>query len=151
MEKLSPGDLNSVKAEFEAWRAIRKSREKIPERLWESAISLLDYYPFHKVRKELKLNAGRLLQRAKAQGKAVKLRSNNKAAKPSYRSKSAFLEMTVGSLADAAPSSTDNQITQGSDQSCRIVFERSDGSRLSLNLPVEWSHIESICSGFLKA
>ena len=40
---------------------------------------------------------------------------------------------------------------------CRLVIERGDGSRLTVNLPIDgfsqtdWSRIEALCASFLRA
>ncbi len=152
MKKNQPHDLATVRAMFENWRAVRQGRERIPEKLWQSAIELLAYYPFHKVRKELNLNTKQLRQRAEVQGKLMPSRSTvKKVAQQISRSKPAFLEMTAADLAKTLPLSNNHQLINGSEQTCRIVFERADGSRLSLSLPVELNLIQSICNGFIKA
>jgi hypothetical protein len=147
-------DLNRVRAEFENWRAQRKGRARIPENLWASAISLLDYYPFYRVCKELNLNAKQLRDRAEVSGKSAHKRSKDKRAnKPSrqhYSSEPEFLVMTAGDLANNLPLSNNTSLANGSNNSCRIVLERVDGSRLSLNLPLQWQHIQSICASFFK-
>jgi hypothetical protein len=147
MENPLSRNLNNVRSEFEAWRSQRKKGERIPEKLWESAISMLEHYPFHQVRKELNLNAKQFQERANAKGKTTKQKANCKTVKPNYRSKKAFLEVSAADLTKAIPLSK----ADDSSTTCRLVFERNDGSRLSLNLPVEWNHIQSICSSFLRS
>ena len=141
MENLLTRDLNSVRTEFDNWRAVRKGKERIPENLWESAIRLLDYYSVNKISRELRLNPKQLQERSKSTGKI---------ARRPRKSKKAFLEVTTGALVKTLPSSKSVEITNASETSCRIVLERADGSRLSLNLPVNWAAIESICSNFSR-
>lgn len=141
METILSRDLNSIRAEFEAWRSQRKGRERISENLWAAAISLLDYYPVTKVCRELKLNLKQLQKRSKSNGKVVR---------QGRKTRKAFLEVSAGDLSKVLPLSNNAQLSNGSDKTCRIVFERSDGSRLSLNLPVECNLIQSICNNFLS-
>src|SRR5436305_607252 len=142
METALSRDLNSIRAEFENWRAQRKGRERLPEKLWKSAISMLDYYPFHKVRKELNLNTKQLKKRAEASGKSTQRQTNaHKAVQQNRRSKQTFLKVSAGDLINTLPFSKNAQQPNSSEQTCRIVFEWADGSRLSLSLPVEWNLI----------
>jgi hypothetical protein len=142
METALSRDLNSVRAEFENWRTQRKSRERIPENLWAAAISMLDYYPITKVSRELKLNLKQLKKRSKHNGKVER---------QNHKSKKAFLEVSAGDLVKTLPLSQNAEVSNASETTCRIVFERSDGSRLSLSLPLECNLIESICFNFLRA
>ena len=151
MENLLSRNLDSVKEEFDQWRSHRKKRERIPEKLWNSAISMLEYYPFHKIRNELDLNTRQFQNRAKVIGKLSKKRSNGKIAKRNHRSKKAFLEVSAANLTKAIPLSKSNDTSANLQSTCRLVFERNDGSRFSINLPVEWNQIQSICNNFLRS
>jgi hypothetical protein len=141
MENLLSRDLNSVRTEFDNWRAERKGKERIPEYLWESAIRLLDYYSVNKISRELRLSPNQLQKRSKSRGKV---------GRQPRKSKRAFLEVRAGDLVKTIPLSKSIEITNGTETTCRIVLERADGSRLSLNLPVNWTAIESICSNFSR-
>ncbi|MEW6738260.1 MAG: hypothetical protein AB1489_43705 [Acidobacteriota bacterium] len=109
--------------------------ERIPEKLWESAIELLDYYPFHKVRNELNLNTKQIQQRAEASGKPLKQR-RYKTALPHSKTKGAFLELSASALTNTQLLSNNGEMANG-EKLCRIVMQRVDGSRLTLSLPVE--------------
>ena len=122
-------DLNHVKAEFTAWRARRVGRQAIPPALWTAAVTLLEHYPISVVCRELKLPHHRL----------SKFRGGN--GKPG----DAFLALTAQELVSHQPQHLN------ANQPCRLVIERSDGSRLSLALPLNWPHLESFCARFLKA
>lgn len=139
-----------VRGMFEEWRAERKGRERIPEKLWASAIELLDYYPFHTVRHELKLNTKQLQERAEASGKLLKELRYRKTAQHQSKAKPAFLELSASVLTKTELMSNNGEKGNGA-QICRIVMQRGDGSRLTLNLPVELNLIQSICQGFIKA
>ncbi|MCI0614122.1 hypothetical protein L0244_14140 [bacterium] len=152
MKIATPEDLATVRAELQAWRAQRKGKERIPEKFWNAAIGLLDFYPFHKVCRELNLNTKQLKKRAEKSGKSTQRQPTaHKAAQQNHRSKQTFLKVSAGDLVNSLPISNTVQLPNGSEQTCRIVFERADGSRLSLSLPVELNLIQSICNGLVKA
>ncbi len=48
--------LETVKQEFQQWRANRKHRSRIPEELWEAAASLTEQYSVHYISRYLGLN-----------------------------------------------------------------------------------------------
>jgi hypothetical protein len=151
MIKPQNNDINKVRLEFEEWRAERKGRERIPEKLWASAIELLDYYPFHKVRHELKLNTKQLQERAEVSGKPLKQRRYSKAIQYQSTPNPAFVELSASALANTKLLSNNDKMANGTPLPCQIVMQRVDGSRLTLNLPAEMSLIQSICQSFIKA
>jgi hypothetical protein len=62
--KFSPRlGLDQVKQQFEEWRKIKKGRERIPEKLWDAAVSLSDEYPISRIARELRLNYSTLKSR----------------------------------------------------------------------------------------
>jgi hypothetical protein len=112
---------------------------------------MLRHYPFHKVRKELSLNTKQFRERAEAAGVFNQHSpKKNKASQHSPRSKKAFLELSAGDLAKTLPLSNTIETFKSKEQICRIVFEGSDGSRLILNLPMDWNQIQSICANFIR-
>ncbi len=58
--------LETVKQEFQQWRARRKHRSRIPEELWEAAASLTEQYSVHYICKSLGLNHSALRDRVSA-------------------------------------------------------------------------------------
>ncbi len=48
--------LEHTKKEIQQWRKTRKRRSRIPEEIWEAALSLTTRYSINHVSKELKLN-----------------------------------------------------------------------------------------------
>lgn len=148
MEEQIAGDLSRIKQAFERWRGERKGRSRIPEQLWSSAIELLDYYPFHKVREELKLNSKQLQNRAQSMGKITKHQIYKKSS--SSKVKKAFLSLTAKDLIKANQSLYTNNEESSNDTDCRMILERADGSKLTLNLPINWTAVESICNNFWR-
>lgn len=144
MKQNSSPDLHGVRTEFEAWRARRISRTRIPESLWAAALALLDRYPLTLICRELHISPTQLRKRCAADNP-----------KPPQRQlpQQAFLELSSRALptptlsARSVASDSAPALTNGA---CRVMLERADGSRLSLTLPVDWMRIEALCASFLR-
>jgi hypothetical protein len=133
-----PDDLSRTRALFEQWRATRSSlHEKIPEELWREVVALRDRYPVSQLCRELHLSAGALrarLREADVPSAAITGETPEFVALP--------LEALGLPVADRPAKPTEVPI--------RLVWERSDGTRLQLLLPVSlWSRAESLCQSFL--
>lgn len=138
-------DLQEVKSKFASFRADRQGKKEIPENLWAAAVALLDDYPFHVVWRELRLKPEYLKQRAG-------LLTDNKLPRRGRAKTTKFLTLTSSELTEIKPQ-TNQQITHNSVNQvleCRLVIERVDGSRLQMNLPMDWVRIEALCSQFLR-
>lgn len=135
-------DLEQVKSEFESFRAGRSGKERLPENLWAAAVELLEHYPFNVVWRELRLKAEYLRYRAEA--------AKGKGPHPVEKKKK-FLELRGSELTAINNSASKNVAALSPTAECRLVIERCDGSRLTLNLPVDWSRIETMCASFLRA
>ena len=55
--------LETVRAAFEQWRSTREKRSRIPENLWEAAVSLSPFYSALCISKTLRLNYRELRHR----------------------------------------------------------------------------------------
>jgi hypothetical protein len=132
-----PDDLSRTRALFEHWRATRSGREKIPEELWQAVVALRDRYPASQLCRELHLSAGALrarLREAEAQSTAP--------ATPEFVP---FPLEALGLLVA-------NRTATPTEASIRLVWERADGTRLQLLLPVSWwAKAESLCQTFLQS
>ncbi len=64
--------LEEVAAHFAQWRSHKKQGERIPERLWNEALGLLDTYPVSRVTRTLRLGGADLNKhrRARQSGQA---------------------------------------------------------------------------------
>ena len=146
------GDLQQVKTLFENFRARRVRKERLPESLWGQAIALLEHYPLRVVCRELRLKPNYLRQRAEAvrKGSTEKFRFHSSPKKPRSRAKQDFLSLTASELS-SVPTPTQLLQTNRSTTECRVVIERTDGGRLTLTVPMDWSRIEAMCAGFLRA
>ena len=137
--------LQQIKSELELWRSQQTGRKKIPQHLWDKAFDLLNSYSVGTISRELRLDYHKLKQHLQP--------TRTKSARQSCKPKRAFLELAASELANTASQTTDHSnsiILPQSTQACRIIFERSDGSKLTLDLPMDVSMIEAICNGFLR-
>ena len=139
-------NLDQVKVEFQAWRKGRVGRERIPEHLWAAAIELLKDYPISTVQKQLLLNLKQLKERS----------ANSPFDKPTL-SMQQFLEIKGAEIAaiNGQQHSSNNSrpidsIRPVGEGICRIAFERSDGSRLTISLPADANIIPAICVNLMK-
>lgn len=140
MSQKLTSDLNRVRAEFEAWRAQRKGRERIPEALWEEVMGLLTEYPLKVVCRELKLSPPQV--RNRRQGKE-KRRAGEK-----------YLELTPRDLVEMPGGAQGGRMESEGDQTrgrWRVVIERRDGSRLSVSLGDDPVSLQSVVMGFVRA
>lgn len=55
--------LSEVKHQFEEWRKTKKGRERIPEKLWEAAVSLSKVHSISRISNVLRLNYSALKNR----------------------------------------------------------------------------------------
>ena len=58
--------LEAVQAQFSYWRKNRKKRDRIPESLWDAAVSLADAFSINELSKALHLNHSSLKDRIKS-------------------------------------------------------------------------------------
>ena len=140
----SPGnDLSSVRSSFRRWRQRRSQREPIPELLWQRALALIESYPKAAICRELKLNPARFKQRLVT-------------AAPSHpnarHAPAGFVEVCGSDLSSHARSNLPFSPVVGSSSCVRLVVERPDGLRLSLELPAaEHSSLQALCSALLHS
>src|SRR3954454_8233541 len=131
-------DLSRTRALFEQWRATRSSlHEKIPDELWQAVIALRDRYPVSQLCRELHLSAG-----------ALRARLREAETQPAAPATAEFVPLRLEPLglpgADRPAKPTEAPI--------RLVWERADGTRLRLLLPVSlWARAESLCQAFLHS
>ena len=143
---LSP-DLDRLKAQFEDWRASRVGKQRIPQQLLEETAALLKTHSIACVSRELLLDYRRLKQLAQADNLSRK-----------NLSRPSFLEIKPEQIAPSASKSPFRHISPASPISasssapvCTIVFERIDGSRLTVSLPADDRQLANLCASLLRA
>ena len=130
-----PPDLADLKAQFDSWRQTRTSRAPIPDHLRQAARSLLDRYPAATICRTLRLNPRSLKPSSTA---------NSAVASDTASSGQAFFNLSHSAqrLSSSPPAHSTN--------SCRLMLERADGSRLTLSLPeLDLLSISTVCANFL--
>jgi hypothetical protein len=131
-----PDDLSRTRALFEHWRATRSGREKIPEALWQAVIALRNRYPASPLCRELHLSAGALRARLRKAEAPLLLRIPE------------FVPFPL----EAFGLPVANRTVTPTEAPLRLVWERADGTRLQLLLPVSlWARAESLCQAFLHS
>ena len=143
MQATSALDLDRTRAAFETWRASQPRRRRIPEHLWHEALTLLERYSISRVAHVLRLDPKQLRQR---QLSAKKPRLSDPTTGPS------FVELRATNLAggSSTPVSRFNPSPHTADTVARLIFERTDGCRLTLSLPAsDWDRITALCSSFM--
>ena len=128
-------ELARTRTLFEQWRAARQGRSKIPDELWQAAVSLHGRYSASQLCRELRLSAGALRSRLP------------RAMPTATTARPAFLPLstdTSDKLAPLLPTVFAAEI--------RLVWERADGTRLHLCLPPsQWAQAEALCTAFLRS
>ena len=144
MKEKESEKLQTVRSQFESWRAER-SRVSLPfpQSLRSAATQLLKDYPINIVCEELAISAEQLRNWQGTNGSKANVK------KVSVSPSEPFLELKASQL--SAVKTTPNIAAAASRAECRIVIERVDGSRLSVNLPADWEQLEAFCTNFLRA
>lgn len=134
METTIPAELLELKTRFDQWRKTRRySREPLPADLREAAMEICHRCPRALVRRILKIDPWRLSQ------------SFAKKPAPGKKSHTAFFQLPV----NGALPSPDSAALRIAD--CRLQFERSDGSRLTLLLPeLDLTSLHRLAADFLR-
>ena len=136
MDSPSPVDLPELKAQLDAWRATHRQRARIPDHFYASAVSLLDRYSISVICSETRLRPASLRKHA-APPPTVET-------SPAPLS-SSFLQLNAADLVPHPPA-------PAADSSSRLIFERADGSRLSLHLPAaDPRHLEALCLTLVRS
>jgi hypothetical protein len=125
----SNSDLLHLKEQFTLWRATRTNRrDPIPDALWQLAISLIGKYSITSICRACHLDPSSFKRR---------LNSTNSTA---VSTSSSFIPI-------ASPPNT-----VAASSSCRLVFERPCGSRLSISMDASNSSLlTSLVSSFLNS
>ncbi len=138
-------DLARTRQTFDAWRAKRSGRTRIPHDLWDKAVQLLDRHRITHVARELHLDPTELRRRRRAAHQP--LAPKNAPAPQFLEVPAPDLNSKTGSTRSSDPSLS--RLT--TEAALHLQIERADGHRLTLSVPSsEWSHIEALYSSFLR-
>ncbi len=110
-KKQTEKSLKKVQKQFEEWRAIKKVREPIPEKLWEAVEKLLESYKKTEVVRGLGLNHTALLNRLK----------RKKRGKTSNPEKYNFIEVDIN-----------NEPFLSCETNCEFTLEDVNGRKLEV-------------------
>ena len=111
--------LEEVQEHFSAWRVKRPRPKRIPDELWQEALSLLPQYTINKVAKALRLENSSLKKKAAAAGVKVVSRKSRKALPPT------FLETNLEEIVvSGAPSSPLPE--------WQVLIKRTDGMEMTI-------------------
>ena len=128
-------DLTRTRLLFEQWRASRHGRSQIPDELWQAAVALHGRYSASQLCRELHLSAGALRSRLP------------KTAPGTTPAPSAFVALPTDAFSWPTPSAP-----TAASAEIRLVWERTDGTRLHLFLPCsQWTQAEALCAAFLHS
>ena len=134
-EDVNDQEFNSAILKFKEWRSHRKFGSRIPEGLWDLAISLTDKYAIGRVAKILSLSYKELKERAhskESQGVSV-----NSLHSPS------FVELKVEESVSAG---------LGFGSQCLMELNRADGTNMKIYSTAGASiDLTRICESFLKS
>ena len=144
MDAPSSLDLERTRAAFDAWRSTQPRRRRIPDHLWQQALSLLHRYAISRVAHELRLDPKQLRQRKLSASQPLL---------PDASKGPNFIQVPTTDLdgGSSSPQISFNAPRHAADTGLRLIFEREDGCRLTLCLPAsEWDHITALCTDFIR-
>jgi hypothetical protein len=158
MKKDAVSDLAAVREELDHWRSGRSPRQPIPDELWAKAVALLEHHSPTAICRALRLNSARLRERAgsaapaRRRGRPPKARTSpaSKAA-PGLSSRSSFLEVPASEIPDRLRHFAAPRPSSTSTLPARVLIERPDGARLSVEFAADAPSLEALCSAFLRA
>jgi len=124
MRKQVPLGIERVRSQFEQWRAQKRGRERIPERLWCAAVDAARRHGVHAVSCAARLNHGALSERVDASESSVD-------------DAAAFVELSAEPVSSGA--------------GCIIELEKSNGARMRIcvreGAEVDWARMKEAFLG----
>ena len=130
--------LSKCQKAFESWRNGRKGKEKIPDKLWQMAIALLDERPISHVAKELRLNATHLRQKQLA-FKQLETPSKHTKEQTPFLELNQFLTKT-------------NDSSGFRSSTLQLLVERADGHKLTLTLnSSQRDMVQNLLTAFIRS
>ncbi|MDQ3255349.1 MAG: hypothetical protein M3R15_15865 [Acidobacteriota bacterium] len=141
MDASVPVDLSDLKTQLDAWRQSHRKRARIPDHFYKTAVSLLDRYSVSAICQQTRLRPASLRKHAAPPQRHV---AASPVGPPSSSSSSPFLQLNASALVPRHAPPLDSH--------ARLLFERADGSRLTLNLGgASPAQLEALCATFLRS
>ena len=154
MERKGAAKLQADREQFAAWRQQRKQRGPIPEALWRLAVGHVPELGLNQVSREFRVNYVQLkrkveeLGRGGGVGKISQPASANATRGVEKPAQSGFVEL-AWPAAGPSPSGGRSALSAGGSERLRLVLERGDGGRLSLEGgPMELGWLEGVLQCF---
>ncbi len=141
-------DLPDLTAQLDAWRGSHRKRARIPDHFYKTAVSLLDRYSVSAICQQTRLRPASLRKHA-APVRVMSI-SPSAAASPA----TSFLKLGAADLVSPPfPSAAGHRAPAAAPgSSSRLLFERADGSRLTLHLSSpDPQHLEALCLSLLRS
>lgn len=136
MNSSLPVDLSDLTTRLDEWRQSHRKRARIPDHFYKSAVALLDRCSVSAICQQTRLRPASLKKHAALTHAA--------GSPPVVPPPSPFLQLTT---ADLVP-----RRNPVADSPARLLFERADGSRLTLHLPAaDPAQLEALCQTFLRS
>lgn len=140
MDSPVPVDLSDLKTQLDAWRHSHRKRARIPDHFYKTAVTLLDRYSVAAICRQTRLRPASLSKHAAPTRAAAAAAPVVPPPPPS----SPFLQLSAAALVPHHAPVIDSH--------ARLLFERADGSRLTLHLGVaNPAQLEALCSTFLRS
>ncbi len=139
-------DLPDLSAQLDAWRQSHRKRARIPDHFYKTAVSLLDRYSVSAICQQTRLRPASL--RKHAAPARVMSTAPGDAAPPA----TSFLKLNAADLVSPPfPPTAGRPVPAAAPgSSSRLLFERADGSRLTLHLSSpDPQHLEALCLSLL--
>jgi len=135
MDSPTPIDLSDLTAQLDTWRYAHRKRAPIPAHFYTAAVRLLDRYSVSAICRHTRLRPATFR----------KYVAPLHAAAPTPAPHAAFLQLAAADLVARHPA-------PAADSPARLLFERADGSRLTLHLPsADPAQLHSLCATFLRS
>ncbi len=135
-------DLSDLSAQLDAWRQSHRKRARIPDHFYKTAVSLLDRYSVAAICRETRL-------------RPASLRKHSAPARPlktSSKPQPKFLHLNAADLLPPHASTPAPNSTSVAEAPARLLFERADGSRLTLHFSsADPAQLEALCLTLLRS
>ncbi len=139
-------DLPDLKAQLDAWRQSHRKRARIPDHFYKIAVALLDRYSVAAICRETRLRPASLRKHMASASMAPTSISETSPPRAS------FLQLNAAELVPRCSSAPASSSAPLPNSSSRLLFERADGSRLTLHLfSSDPARLEALCLTLLRS